>query len=252
MTSLLTTLKDAKKFNLNDEIKGSVVDTLLAYLKSVIREKMTSDVADYLNMDLEKQIFASLKPFKSNYQEGCVDILRQILAEKTLVSSGQFQYSFKVYQVAFENKADAKSSSGLVKSYIKFVNDFVNKALELDTEKTAALIHILDTNNAILKDNKNQLDNTAIDDLLGLLMDPRMKPPAENIEDFCKFYTAVGEMLFVIANVRQNYFKSRVAQYFNVYRYFMEAIYFFKNDQPEELTPMEISLLLKLTLQLEQ
>lgn len=245
------TLKDAKKFNINDEIKGTIVESLLAYLKATLREKLLTDTKDFRNVDLETQLFAALKPFKSNYQEGCVEIMRQILIATADLTSRQIQYSFKIYQIAFETKTEDKLSGGIIKKYLKFYDDFVPKAVSC-ADNVDAIIQILETNNSMLNERNFQLDNTTIDDMMSLLTDPRIKPSEDNIGDFCRFYGAVGEALFVIANVRQNYFKSRISQYFNVYRSFMEATYFFRNDQPGELTPMEASLLLKLALQLEK
>lgn len=245
------TLKDAKKLNLNDEMKGSITDTLLVYLKTTLLERMSSNSDDYLNVEVERQMFAALKPFKSNFQEGCVDILRKSLTEKASIAGGQLQYSFKIYQIAFETKSDDNKSSAFVKNYIKFHDEFSAKALAMN-DKNETLIQIVDTNNALLRENKFQLDNTVIDEFLCLLSDPRMKPLGGDVETFCKFFTAVGESLFVVANVRQNYFKSRISQYFSVYKSFMEAVYFFRNDEAGELSPLEVSLLLKLTLQLEK
>ena len=246
-------LKDAKKLNLNDEMKGSIVDTLLVYLKSTLLERMSSDFDDYLSVDVERQVLTALKPFKNNFQESCVDILRKILTEKSNVTAGQLQYSFKIYQIAFEAKSDSNKSGNFIKNYIKFYDEFGLKALTLnENDKIGAVVQIIETNNAMLKESKNQLDNTAIDEIFCLLIDPRSKPSGSDVREFCKFYSAVGESLFVIANVRQNYFKSRISQFFSVYRSFMEAVYFFKNEEAEEITPMEVSLLLKLTLQLEK
>lgn len=249
---LLLTLKDAKKLNLNDDVKGTIVDSLFVYLKSTLLAKVSAESEDNLNVELEKKLFAALKPFKTNFQDGCVDILRKILIESSNVTSGQLQYTFKIFQVALDTKADDKSTA-FIKKYAKFHEEFVSKALELKSDdKTGALIQILETNNALLKETKFQLDNTTMDEILCLSMDPRMKPAAGNIDDFCRFYSAIGEALFLIGNVRQNYFKARITQYFNIFKSFMEAIYFYKNDQPEALTTKEIILLLKLTQQLEK
>lgn len=250
---LLMTLRDAKKFNLNDEMKETIVEALLTILKAILRERMLADSDNYHDVDLEKQLFTVLKPFKSNYQISCVGILRQILIEIRDYGAAKFLYSFKIYQVLFDIKAEDKSLNAIVKNYSKFYDDFVPKVLALNcADKITALSQIVETNNSLMKDSKFNLENSTLDDFMALLTDPMITPPVDNIEEFCRFYSAVGESLFVIANIRQNYFKSRISQYFNVYRSFMEAIYFYKNDQPSELTPMEISLLLKLTLQLEK
>ena len=246
---LMMTLKDAKKFNFNDELKETIVEALLVHLKSTLGQRMSSATDDYQDVVLEKQLFETLKPFKANFQEGCVQVLRQFLSANPSFTNEQLTYSFKIYQLAFSNVD--KSSSSIIKSYTKFLDEYSLKVL---TSNCAELvIQVLEANNTILRDNKNQLENTTIDEMLCLLMDPRVSPSAFGIEDFCKFYGAVGETLFVIANIRQNYFKSRISQFFIIYQHFMDAVYFFKNDQPEaEFSPMEISLLLKLTLQLEK
>lgn len=242
------TLKDAKKFNLNDELKGSIVDCLLSHLKSLIAERLTTEADDYLDVDQEKQMFEALKPFKSNFQEGCVNILKKLTIQEPKKCSSKLLYCFKIYQVAFNNIDNA--SSGVIKSYLKFCDSFVPKAMV--SESAAVVIQILETNNSILKEGKFQLNNTNIDEFLCFLIDPRIKTTTFSIEDFSKFFSAVGESLFLIANGRQNYFKSRISQYFTVYKNFMDSVYFYKNDQPEELSAMEISLLLTLTLQLEK
>lgn len=249
---LLTTLKDAKKFSLNEELKGIVVDGLFAILKSTLRERMLSDTDTYLDVDLEKQLLSALKPFKSNHQLSCVGIIRQILIERRDSSSAKFLYGFKIYQTIFDGKAEEKSLNAIVKNYLKFYDDFVPKVLALDcADKISAISQIVETNNSLMKESKFNLENSSLDDFMSLLTDPLIKPP-NDIEKFRRFYIAVGESLFVIANVRQNYFKSRVSQYFNVYRNFMEAVYFYKNDQPDELTELEVLLLPNLTLQLDK
>lgn len=243
------TLKDAKKFNFNDEMKKTIVDALLGHLKSTLGQRLSSKTDDYREVALEKQLFEALKPFEANLQEGCVQVLRERSSGSPDLENKQLVYCFKIFQVALSN-AD-KSSSSIIKSYTKFLDGFSQRALSSNCPKL--IIQILETNNAVLGENKFQLENTSIDEMLCLLVDPRVKSSEFIIEDFCKFYEAVGETLFVIANVRQNYFKSRVSQYFKIYQSFIEAVYFYKNDQPEvELSPMEISLLLKSTLQLEK
>lgn len=234
-------------------MKGKIVDALLTVLKSTLSSRMQSDIDNYHDVDLEKQLFSALRPFKSNCQTSCVEILRQILIERRDNSGAMFRYAFKIYQVVFDIKAEDKSLNAIVKNYSKFYDDFVPKLLAMDCpDKIAVLSQIVETNNSLMKESKFILDNSTLDDFMSLLTDPLMKPSVDNIEEFCKFYTAVGESLFVVANVRQNYFKSRISQYFNVYRNFMESIYFYKNDQSGDLSPMEISLLLKLTLQLDK
>ncbi|CRK99645.1 CLUMA_CG012956, isoform A [Clunio marinus] len=57
-----------------------------------------------------------------------------------------------------------------------------------------------------------------------------IKPSEMEFNDFFKFGTVLGEALFLIANVRRDYFKSRIVQYFEVYIHFLELIYFYKND----------------------
>lgn len=248
MKILLATLKDKKKFDLSDEIKGNIVECLLTYLKSLIADRLSSNIDSNCDVEQENQLFEALTPFKSNFHAGCVDILGPLLIQKSIKTSRNLQYCFKIYQITLNNID--KASSGVIKSYMKFHDSFAPKALAFGDP--AVIIQILETNNSLLKESRFQLDNTVIDEFLCISIDPRIQPATFAIEDFCKFYSAIGESLFLIANSRQNYFKSRISQYFNVYRSFMDAIYFFKNDQPEEISPMEISLLLTLTLQLEK
>lgn len=146
------------------------------------------------------------------------------------------------------NCAD-KSSGGVVKSYLRFCDENLENALQLGAD---VLIALLETNNAILSDPAVQLENTSIDKFLCLPIDPRIDSGKFSVEEFCKFQEAVGEMLFVVANIRQNYLKSRISQYFNIFRVFMETIYFYKNGELDELEPVGASLMLKLALQLEK
>lgn len=209
---------------------------------------MSSEGSTSLDINLETQLFETLKSFKSNFMEGSLHILRKTLNEKPSCTEGHLLYSFKIYQVAFNNLD--KQSAAVLKDYAKFYDDFVSKALALQSPKLT--IQILETNNLILKDAKMQLENTTIDEFLCLLGNPTIKPSEFSIEDFFKYNSAVGEALFVVANIRQNYFKLRVSQYFTVYKSLMDGIYFYKNDQTEDLNPLEVSLLLKLALQLEK
>lgn len=221
-----------------------MVTSLQSFLTStVVLEKLEAESHD---VDLEKQIFAALKPHKSNFQESCVEAMRVNLS-RVEVTGSQLRYSLKVYEIAL-NCAD-KSSSGVVKSYLKFYDENLEKALQLGAD---VLITLLETNNAILSDPSIQLENTSIDKFLCLPIDPRIDSKKFSVEEFCKFLEAVGETLFVIANIRQNYFKSRISQYFNIYRNFMETIYFYKNEEGDELEPIGASLMLKLALQLEK
>lgn len=218
--------------------------SLQSFLTStVVQEKSEAESQD---VELEKQIFTALKAQKSNFQENCVEAMRENLnrVEKT---GFQLRYSLKIYEIAL-NCAE-KSSSGVVKSYLKFCDENLEKILQFGAE---VLITLLETNNAILSDASIQLENTSVDKFLCLPIDHRIDSKKFTLENFCKFLEAVGELLFVIANVRQNFFKSRISQFFNVYRNFMETIYFYKNEDGDELEPIGTSLMLKLALQLEK
>lgn len=242
MKLLLLVLKDDSKFKLKEKTKETVVASLQSFLTStVVMEK-----SENLDVDLEKQIFTALKPHKSNFQESCVEAMRKNLI-RTEVSGFQLRYSLKIYEIAL-NCAD-KSSSGVVKSYLRFCDEILEKALKLGAD---ALITLLETNNAILSDPGIQLDNTSIDKFLCLPIDPRIDSGKFSVEEFCKFHEEVGETLFVVANIRQNYFKSRISQYFNIYKFFMETIYFYKNEELDQLDPVDTSLMLRLALQLEK
>lgn len=244
----MTVLKDSKKLNLKDETKTKIVDSVFVFFKSVLLDKMSTEDGVNLDTALETQLIETLKSFKSNFMESSLGILRKTLIEKANFTEGHLLYCFKIYQLAFSHMD--KQSAAVLKDYAKFYDDFISKALTLESPDLT--IQILKTNNLVIKDSKVQLENTAIDEFLCLLGNPSIKPASFCIEDFFKYCSAIGETLFVVANIRQNYFKSRISQYFNVYKNLVDAIYFYKNDQPEELTPVEVSLLLKLTLQLEK
>lgn len=239
-------LRAVKKVHINAEIKTATVEALLTYLTTVLFDKVNK-TDEKLDVEIENEIFVTLKPFKSNFQEQCVEQLRRTLKKLSQPTSSQLEYVFKVYQIALNNTS---KTSGIIKSYLKFHEECLSEAITFKT--CAILIKILETNNKILSNGKIQLENTSIDEFLCFLIDPRIKSSTLTIEEFCKFYGAVGETLFVIASVRQNYFKSRISQYFNVYKCFLDAIYFYKNNTLDELQPTEISLLLKLSLQLEK
>lgn len=243
---MLATINDAKKISLDDELKGVIVDCLVAYQKSLLALKISSEAEDCLDTDEEKQLFEALKPFKSKFQECCADASKKLSLQKSSVSCTKLRYFFKIYQIIFNNTDE--TSSDVIKSYLKFLGVFASVACG----NAETVTQVLETNNSVLKKSNFQLNNAAIDEFFCLLIDPLIQQSSFTIEEFCKFYAAVGESLFLVANYRHNYFKSRISQYFNVYKSFMYAVYFYKNNEPEELTPMEISLLLTLTLQLEK
>lgn len=246
----MTILKDSKKLNLKDETKTKIVDALFVFLKSLLLEKLSAEEAANLDITLETQIFDTLKVFKSNLMEGSLKIFRKTLGEKPKITEGHLVYCFKIYQIAFSSTDKQSEKASVLKDYLMFYDDFISKALALDSIDLT--IHILETNNLVIKDPKVQLENTTLDELLCLLGNPAIKPSTFAIEHFFRYCSAVGEALFVVGNVRQNYFRSRTSQYFTVYKNFIETIYFYKNDQPEDLTPTEISLLLTLSLQPEK
>lgn len=244
------TLKDAKILNLNDELKGGIVKVLTKFLKRTIDEKLSMDTINDAN--IEKELITSLNSFKNNCHEECSQFLLASLTNKIPnVSNVQLIYAFRILKILFEclEKVNKKNSEKkLVKNYKTFCDNFLlHEITDIDLLCTIYEAHI-----ALLKSNKEQLEFTIIDDLFCFFIDSRNRPPTENTEDFCRFYELVGQFLFVIGNSHQKYFRSRTPQFFNSYNQFLNSIYYYRMDSEDDFTPKEISLLLKLTLQLEK
>lgn len=254
---LITTLKNIKKLNLSDELKEVIVDSMLAYLKTIISETISNDRTNLgkSNTDQQKELITVLCPVKSNCQNICISLLTESLSQGD-INSGKLEYCFKILQIIIECtvKTVDKKIKSVIENYAKFWKKFSFAALNVsDDGKLNLMCQIMETSCTILKESKIHLDNNSIDEVFYFLMNPCIVPaPTESIEQFCKFYNLVGETLFLVANSRQNYFRSRIPQYFDVYRKFMNAIYFYKNDQSGDLSPKEVSLLLKIMLQLEK
>lgn len=245
-------LKDAKKLNLNDEIKGGIVKALTKHLRNIIEETVLKE-ENYNNVDREKDLITTLSSFKSNCREECSQFLHKLLSsKKDGVTDKQFIYSFKIYEILFENceKNEKKETTTLVKSYMKHCDNLVmvrGKITEIDL-----LCSIYSTHIALMKCYKEKLNFLIIDEIFMFHIDQRHRPASETVEDFCKFHEIVGQFLFVLGNFHQNYFKSRIPQYFKAYNKFLEAIYFYKADDKEQFDAKESSMLLRLTLQLEK
>jgi len=247
------TLKDAKKLNLNDEIKGGIVKALTKHLRNIIEETVLKE-EKYNNVDREKELITTLSSFKSNCREECSQFLHKLLSGKDAVTDKQLIYSFMIYEILFENceKNERKENTTLVKSYIKHCDNLVmvrGKITEIDLLCSIYASHI-----AMMKCYKEKLNFLIIDEIFNFHIDQRHRPLAESesVEDFCKFYEIVGQFLFVLGNFHQNYFKSRIPQYFKAYNKFLEAIYYYKADDKEQFDAKESSMLLRLTLQLEK
>lgn len=249
----MLTLKDAKKLNLNDEIKGGIVKALTKHLRNIIEETVLKE-EKYNNVDREKELITTLSSFKSNCREECSQFLHKLLSGKDAVTDKQLIYSFMIYEILFENceKNERKENMTLVKSYIKHCDNLVmvrGKITEIDLLCSIYASHI-----AMMKCYKEKLNFLIIDEIFNFHIDQRHRPLAESesIEEFCKFYETVGQFLFVLGNFHQNYFKSRIPQYFKAYNKFLEAIYYYKADDKEQFDAKESSMLLRLTLQLEK
>ncbi|CAG9805461.1 unnamed protein product [Chironomus riparius] len=248
-------LKDAKKLNLNDEIKGGIVKALTKHLRNVIEDKMLKAEENEKksnNVDREKDLITTLSSFKSNCREECSQFLHKLLNGKdAVVTDKQLIYSFMIYEILFENceKNEKKENTTLVKSYMKHCDNLVMVRGKIT--ETDLLCSIYSTHISMMKCYKEKLNFLIIDDIFNFHIDQRHQPASESVEDFCKFYDSVGQFLFVLGNFQQNYFKSRIPQYFKAYNKFLEAIYFYKADDKEQFDAKESSMLLRLTLQLE-
>lgn len=244
----MLTLKDAKKLNLNDEIKSGIVKSLTKHMNSIIQEKLLKENDSICR---ERELIATLSTFKSNCREECSQFLSTLINGKDIVSHRQLVYSFKIYELFFENyeKNDRKENA-LVRNYIRHCDNYVivrDKITEVDL-----LCAIYSSHIALLKCSKDKLDFAIVDELFGFHIEKSAKLTFVNAEDFCKFYETVGQFLFVLGNFHQNYFKSRIPQYFKAYNKYLDGIYYFKADDKEDFDAKESSMLLRLTLQLEK
>lgn len=243
------TLKDAKRLNLNDEVKGGIVKALTKHLKMTIEENIVKEKCD--GMEREKELIASLNSFKSNCREECAQCLLNLLNKSSIidVTNKQITYGFGMFEILF-NSAKIQKNDKILKLYTKFCDKYIlvkGKVTDIDL-----LCGIFNAHITLLKSSKEHLEFCIIDEVFTFFIDQRNRPCLESVEDFCKFYDVVGQFLFIIGNFHQRYFKSRIPQYFNAYKKFSDAIYYFKHNTNDELNEKEISMLLKLTLQLEK
>ena len=258
---LLSTLKDAKTLNLNDEVKISIVNALYEYLNATITSKVTTEREDLLNVTMEIQLLVALEPFKNSCMQECLKLLKTSLAKQQVVDAKKLEYGFKIMKILFENsmKPSANQQAAVKKQNNTFFNDFVlfcdqflpSALLVAGDNKVILMCQVLETSNVILNESKIPIDNSVIDEVLYFLLDAKCSV-TDDIEDFYKLYNAIGETLFIIATSRQNYFAARTPQYFNIYQNFLEAVYLYKNSELTDLTPKDMCLLLKLTLKLEK
>lgn len=251
----MLTLKDAKKLNLNDEIKADIVKTLTKHLYSIIEDAMSKENDEKVesgNEERERSLIATLSSFKSNCREECSHHLYKLLKSREIINENQLIYSFKIYELLFESceKTERKENTTLIKNYMKHCENYV-KAREPITELDL-LYAIYSCHIAMMKCFKEKLDFITIDELFAFHIDQKNRPVTVNVESFCKFYEIVGQFLFVLGNFQQNYFKSRIPLYFKAYNKFLDTIYYYEADDKKELDAKESSMLLRLTLQLEK
>jgi hypothetical protein len=97
------------------------------------------------------------------------------------------------------------------------------------------------------------LENSFVDELLYFMTDCKsLTSNLSDIEQFSRFFTLYGEVLYILSSFMHQYFQSRIPQFFNLFKIFVDSIFFYKNDAKDEFTENEIDLLLKLTLQMEK
>jgi hypothetical protein len=241
-------LKDAKKLNLNDEIKCNIVKSLTNSLESMTREKINAE-ACIRNTDKEKNLISSLIVFKSNCCEEYAQFLLNMFisnGSKTGSINGIIQAQ-ALFEILFENCGkDNQKNAVLTKIYMEFSEKFVSNETDLQL-----IIATLNAHTTLLKNNRDELELTIIDKLFAYLIKVQTRS-FNDVNEFCTFYDTIGQYLFVIGNFHQKYFKSRVPQYFKAYEKYLNAVYFYKNESSDHFEEREVSMLLKLTLQLEK
>lgn len=254
----MMTLKDAKKLNLDDEIKGDLVKVLTKHLKSLIKENLLKEEVEEAaerkaehGVERERELFATLNSFKSNYRDEFSQSLVTLLMNKKSITSNQLKYVFKLFELLFEiHDKNGQKNHKIIKNYIKLCDTFVLAREEITDGDLLCTIY--NAHIAMLKCNKEQLDANITDYVFTFYMEPRNRPVSSDVEDFCKFNEAVGQFFYVIGSFHQKYFKSRIPQFFKAYAKFLNEIYFYKADDEDDLEPKQIIMLSRLTLQLEK
>ncbi|KAG5680443.1 hypothetical protein PVAND_009951 [Polypedilum vanderplanki] len=242
----IMTLKDAKKLNLNDEIKGNIVKALTKYLKNMINDKISQETCD--DVAKEKEIIEAISAFKNNCREIVSEFLLNALKERDVVKNQKI-YTFKICEILFEVCEKPGQKYTLNTKNYKQICDKLT--LMNDITDVDLLCAIFNAHTAMLKCNKENLEVYIIDSAFSFYIDTRNRPSSSCYKDFCKFNETVGQFLFVAANNHHKYFKSRIPQYFKAYTKFLNEIYFYKAEAKEDFELKEISMLLRLTLQLE-
>lgn len=244
-------LKDAKKLNLSDEIKRECVEVLQKFTKTISNHKLSSIDSDFTT---ESETLLMLNVYKSDFLN---EYLNNLIEHCNYSNHSQLIQLCQIFKLTVESKDtkdDDKKSVKFIEKYLNFLRNYVNhnESAELTPESLSVNVAILETNNAIMKDNKLQLSTTQVDQLLSFAANTRLIENLDDIQQFCKYMNVLGETLFIVSVVRQSYFKDRSPHYFNIYKSFVERIYFFKNGSNDEFSPVEVSSLLKLTLQAEK
>lgn len=243
-------LRDAKKLNLNDEIKYRIVNVLLKHLNEIIETnvKGVEDKSD--RIDTERELITLLTSIKPGCKLECSKFMQKLVTESKEISVPQQIYCFKIFQVLFEH-SEKQNNRELIKIYMNFFDTSILQRENLTD--TDLLCTIFNAHNEMIKTNKEHVDNVAMDKIFMFLIDSDNRPSSESVDDFCKFYEAIGQFLYLVGNFQHHYFKARQPQYFKVYQIILEDVYFYQRDNEDiELSPKEILILQRLSLQLEK
>jgi hypothetical protein len=241
---------DSKKLNLSDETKGSITKALKNFLFKSIEVNILKEEEISTRVESEEEIILLLSTLKKNFRLDCADLLVSTLAKQKQSSSQQQIYCFKIFQVFF--KVPGKQNNRqLITKFVNFFDEFLAKHESVND--VDLLCSIFDVFNEIIRSNKQHVDNAVMDNFFMFLIDKENRPSSKSVDDFCKFYEAVGQFLYFVGNLHHIYFRSRIPHFFKAYQQFLEDIYFYRNNnEDDELTTSEIFLLQKLTLQLEK
>lgn len=242
------TLRDSKKLNLNDGIKGGIVKALVKYLNITIEENVKKNEISP-RVDAEKEIVSLLNSFKSNCRLECAQFIHDIIANVTEIANAQLIYCFKIFEVLFEH-SDRHNNRKLVLKFLDFYNKFV--MMRGKVTDAGLLSAIVNAFNEMIKTNKDNVDSEIMDDFWMFLIDQNNRPSSDSTEDFCKFYDSLGQFLYLVGNSQPRYFQSRSSIYFGLYQKFLADVYLFKNESDVELNTKEVVMMQKLSMQLEK
>lgn len=242
------TLRDSKKLNLNDELKGGIVKALVKYLNLTIEENVKRDEISP-RVDAEKELISLLHTFKSNCRIECAQFMHDVMASSKDIVNAQLIYCFKIFQELLEH-FDRHNNRKLVQSFMNFYYKYVMmRGKVTDADLLSAIFNAF---NEMVKTNKDHVDSELMDDVWMFLIDQGNRPAFDSVEDFYKFYDAVGQFLYLVGNFQPQYFKARSPQYFGFYRKFLEDVFYFRNESDDEMTAKEVTKMQRLTLQLEK